>query len=83
MAGILIAHTRFVEVQQRRARIDAELGQSREPRAPRTRPAATDEPIDVGEQATPEFDAKTEREVAARSTVADAAVRAHPEHIRQ
>lgn len=63
MAGILVAHARFVEVQQRRARIAAELGQSRETRAPRRRQAATEEPIDVGERPVPDFDAKTTRGV--------------------
>ena len=58
MAGILVAHARFVEVQQRRARIVAELGQSRETRAALTAPAANDEPIDVGERPMPDFDDK-------------------------
>jgi hypothetical protein len=59
MAGILVAHARFVEVQQRRARIVVELNQSHETRAPRTRPDATDEPIEVGGRPTRDFDAKT------------------------
>ena len=56
MAGILVAHARFVEVQQRRARIVAELGQSRKTRAALAEPAATDEPVDVGERPMPDSD---------------------------
>jgi len=59
MAGILIAHTRFVDVQRRRARIAAELSQLRETEAPRPEPAATGEPVDVGGPPLPDFDANS------------------------
>jgi hypothetical protein len=79
MSGILVAYARFVEVQQRRTCIVAELSPSRETQAPRTQPAAADEPNDAGEDRS----APNAAQVAARSTVADAAMRAHPDSISQ
>jgi hypothetical protein len=57
MAGSLVPHARFVEIQQRRALIVEALSRSRDPRAPSTRPAAIVEPID-GERPRPDVGAK-------------------------
>ena len=49
MAGILVEHARFVEVQQRRARVVAELTRPPETPAPRTASTSVDQVIDVGD----------------------------------
>jgi hypothetical protein len=63
MAGSLVPHARFVEVQQRRARIVAAFSRSRETRVLSTRPAAPDEPIDVGERPRPDVGVRITRGV--------------------
>lgn len=45
VTGILIDYARFVEVQQRRARVDAELGRTHQPPASPTRLAPIAEPV--------------------------------------
>ena len=59
MTGILIEYARFVDVQQRRARIIAELGHPNETPAPRAPLAASDESTEVGERTAPAVDIKT------------------------
>lgn len=59
MTGTLVTYARFVEVQQRRARVVAELGQSRETPPLRMRRPATDERIDVDERPTRHFVGKS------------------------
>lgn len=61
MPGILIDYTRFVEVQQRRARIGAELGQQHETNASRTRVSLSDESIHAGEASAGGGDAEMTR----------------------
>jgi hypothetical protein len=60
MPGSLVEYARFVEVQQRRARIIAELERPPETPAPRTGPTTVDQFIDVGESLT-SVDASTTR----------------------
>ncbi len=63
MPGSLVPHARFVEVQQRRARIATAFSRSRETRALCTRPAAPDEPIDAAERPRPDLGVKITRGV--------------------
>jgi hypothetical protein len=60
MPGALVEYARFVEVQQRRARIIAELERPPETPAPQTGPTTVDQFIDVGESLT-SIDASTTR----------------------
>ena len=60
MPGTLVEYARFVEVQQRRARVTAELERPPERPVPRTEPTAVDQCIDVDESPTPP-DASTTR----------------------
>lgn len=63
MAGILIDYSRFVEVQQRRARIAAELGQEHQTPASRTRVAPIDHAVEAGEPPPTVVDTKMTRGV--------------------
>ena len=60
MTAIVIEHARFIEVQQRRARIVAELGYREETGAPRTSLPVTDESA-ISERQTLRFELKTTR----------------------
>ena len=61
MAATVIEYARFVEVQQRRARIVAELEPAGRTPAPLTEPTGVDPFIDVSESET-SVDASTTRE---------------------
>ena len=63
MAGILIDYARFVEVQQRRARIAAELGQTQQTPASRTRVTPIDHAVEASEPPQAVVDAKMTRGV--------------------
>ncbi len=58
MAAILIDYARFVELQQRRARIADELGRRREAPASPTLPAPVDEAVEGSEPTAAVVDAK-------------------------
>ena len=60
MPGTLVEYARFVEVQQRRAGIIAELERPPETAAPRTGPTAVAQSIDIGKTLT-SVDASTTR----------------------
>jgi hypothetical protein len=60
MPGIVVDYARFVEVQQRRARIVAVLERPREPPPPPTGRTAIEPYLDVGESVT-SVDASTTR----------------------
>jgi len=61
---IVVAYARFVEVQQRRARIVEELNHAGETQPLCTPPPATDEPTEGGERPTRDVDANPTRGVA-------------------
>lgn len=61
MAGILVEYARFVEVQQRRARIGAELGRAHQAPALRPRIAVVDEAVEAEESAATVIDVKKTR----------------------
>ena len=60
MPGMVVDYARFVEVQQRRARIAADLERPREAPPPPTGRTATEPYLDVGESVT-SVDASTTR----------------------
>ena len=61
MAGILIEYARFVEVQQRRARISAEFGPANQTPALRTPLAFVDDAVEANDQAATVVEVKTTR----------------------
>ena len=60
MPGTLVEYARFVEVQQRRARVIEELEHSSETPAPRRESTSVDAFIDIAQSLTP-VDASTTR----------------------